>query len=93
MTFRAGDSVHHGPTGEDWVLAFGDLEDGGGKVSPAGWPACLAEASDCTLLEPASDEEHIEMLKRVADMRGSDFRAIRAQNYLASLPKEGTDHE
>lgn len=88
MTFRAGDHVHHGPTGEEWVLAFGDLEDGTGRVSPCGWPACLADAKDCTLIEAASDEDHLKTLRDVADIRGSDFRAIRAQGYLATLPSE-----
>lgn len=92
--FRSGDSVHHEPSGEDWVLAFGDLEDGTGKVSPAGWPVCLAEASDCTLLESASDDEHMDMLSKVAKIRGdhgSDFRAVRARSYLDSLQKGRSD--
>jgi hypothetical protein len=86
--FRSGDEVAHGPTGEKWVLAFGDLEDGTGKVSPAGWPACLAQATDCTLLRAATDDEHITMLNSVSKIRGdhgSDFRAVRAKAYLEAL--------
>lgn len=88
--FRAGDHIHHKPTGETWVLAFGDLEDGGGKVAPCGWPGCLASASDCTLLKAADDNEHMETLRRVANMKGTDFRGLRASRYLGSLPTGDT---
>jgi hypothetical protein len=34
-----GDTVHHGPTGEDWLVAFVD----GDKLSPLGWPETVAK--------------------------------------------------
>jgi len=62
--FRAGDRVKHRPTGEVWILAT-DEDDG--RVMPAGWPECQAMASDCELVEAATDEKRIRMLIRVAD--------------------------
>src|SRR5690606_25273757 len=86
IMFRAGDHVHHGPSDENWVLAFGDLEDGTGRVAPCGWPGCLAKAEDGTLLKAASDEEHTTTLLPLPNMRGSDFRAVPDPGYLDTLP-------
>lgn len=61
--FRAGDEVHHAPSGEDWLLA-GDEENG--KVQPCGWPESIAEAKDCSLIEAATDEERLAMLNEWA---------------------------
>ena len=82
--FRAGDQVKHGPTGECWLLAFGDTEDGTGKVSPCGWQETLAEASDCTLLKAATDDEADEMRRKWSDMRvaGMDIRKSICRTYL-----------
>ena len=54
--FRCGDVVHHGPSGEDWVVAYADYESG--KLAWAGWPEGVAEISDCTLVRKATDEKH-----------------------------------
>jgi hypothetical protein len=61
--FRAGDVVFHVPSGETWVIAAVDTKSG--YVFPAGWPETRAEASDCNLLEAASDEKHKSMLAEV----------------------------
>jgi hypothetical protein len=66
MAFRAADVVKHGPTGEEWVLACDQERE---DVRPAGWPETLARASDCTLVEAASDVARLDMLGRVAAMR------------------------
>lgn len=50
-TFKAGDTVKHGPTGETWFL-LEDEKDG--HVRPAGWPVSRARADDCTLVEEAA---------------------------------------
>jgi hypothetical protein len=60
IKFRAGDEVHHTPSGENWTLA-GDEENG--KVQPCGWPESMAQAKDCRRLKPATDEERMEMLR------------------------------
>ena len=85
--FRAGDHVHHKPTGEDWVLAFGDLEDQTGQVSPCGWPETLAKAEDCYMLKAATDEEHDAMLRKWAEMkcREYDIRESICKHHLLHL--------
>lgn len=52
---RAGDIVYHWPTGERWVLAYGDDE---GRVAWMGWPPGQAEAQHCVLMVPATEAEH-----------------------------------
>lgn len=84
---RAGDVVRHLPTlptGEDWTLACDEERD---RVQPAGWPNTLAEAADCILLKPATDEEHERMLRRVADMNSADPRRAAARHQLAELER------
>lgn len=49
-----GDTVHHGPSGEDWILLDGEY------VYPAGWPASRALASDCTLKEKGGGLRFLE---------------------------------
>jgi hypothetical protein len=82
--FRAGDTVRHELSGQEWVLA---ADERGGYVMPCGWPEGQAKASDCTLVEAASDEERLKMLHDVKGIRrdnGSlDERARWAQEQLA----------
>jgi len=62
-TFRAGDVVHHVPSGEDWQLACDEVD---GRVQPMGWPETRAKASDCRLCTAASDERRLSVLRLVA---------------------------
>jgi hypothetical protein len=74
QTFKCGDHVKHRPSGETWVVAYADNE----HVACCGWPETLAQASDCTLVKAATNEQHVDMLKRCAtldDSRGSHARA------------------
>lgn len=48
-TFKAGDVVKHGPTGETWMLI---RDQQGDDVFTGGWPATIGRAADCTLVEP-----------------------------------------
>ena len=52
--FRAGDRVHHKPTGETWVLRADQCV---GQVWPGGWPDSRGRASDCTLVALAKRKE------------------------------------
>lgn len=63
VAFRAGDTVKHQPSGEVWMLA---CDQSHGDVLPAGWPETLAKATDCELVESATDDERLEMLTNVA---------------------------
>ncbi len=69
-----GDAVHHGPSGEDWIVARVD----DGYVYPAGWPPCRAVAADCTLIKSATAEERAEMIERLQRIPSSDPRHIAA---------------
>lgn len=79
---RCGDAVKHGPSGEEWLVAFADPERN--ELSPAGWPESYAKISDCTLIRQCSDEEH---RKAVADWlvdppaeRRSSWRFIQVRH-------------
>lgn len=81
VDWRAGDTVHHGPTGEDWTVAYVD----GDRLAWVGWPPGDAMVSDCTMVERASDEEHMRMLHALAEIRGdryADERGIKARAAL-----------
>jgi hypothetical protein len=77
--FRAGDIVHHEPTGEDWVVAYVD----GDHLAWCGWPSGEAKAADCWLKKSCSDEEHRDLLLKLAQSGGK--RASMAQHTLESL--------
>lgn len=66
--FRTGDTVHHNPSGEDWIVAV--CEDG--KVIPCGWPLTFAESAHCELMEAATDEECEQLMQRLATISNSD---------------------
>lgn len=60
---RAGDVVHHEPTGETWLLAWAENL----QVCAMGWPETVAALGDCTLIKAASDEEHRKALTDVVE--------------------------
>jgi DNA polymerase-3 subunit epsilon len=84
---RAGDTVKHLPSGETWVLAYAD----GPHVSACGWPESIAQASDCELVEAATDEQHVTMLRKWAeppkrrDSGAIDGRSLVCARQLALL--------
>ena len=90
-TFRAGDVVKHLPTGEEWILA--SVSPTGMDVSPAGWPESLAPASDCELVEAATDEQHRTFLLQVlaGNKGGSNREAWAFRNLLALHSDEVLD--
>jgi len=61
MEIDTGDHVHHGPTGEDWVVKYVR----GDKLSWCGWPPGEANLADCTLIRKASPEEREELTRRI----------------------------
>jgi hypothetical protein len=72
--FRTGDTVHHGPTGEEWIVAYADPATG--YMSWFGWPNGEAKICHCTLVEVASDEDHRKYLAELKNAGGS--RSVRA---------------
>ena len=83
--FRAGDHVHHEPSGENWMLGV-DEEDG--RVMPCGWPATIADAKHCTLIKAATDGERMQMLCVFAKGGESDMRACAARRQLLAMKYE-----
>lgn len=65
-----GDSVHHAPSGEDWVVAYVQ----GDRLAWAGWPEGEAKLEDCTLLEKAKPEYRRQLLESMAAIPGNDAR-------------------
>lgn len=61
---RAGDHVHHKPSGEDWVILWADYSTG--YLAPAGWPASEAQIQHCDVTKSLSDDEHQEFLDSIA---------------------------
>lgn len=79
MTFRCGDIVKHGPTGEEWLVAYVDGE----HLAWCGWPEGEARVADCTLVRAVDDERHLFWLRECAKSDGR--RARMAQTELDKL--------
>jgi hypothetical protein len=97
--FRAGDVVRHGPSGEEWMLAYGDAEGGDGTVCACGWPNTISRATDCTMVEAATDDAHMARLRAWGVDGGGqrDWRHIVCKRELQRLrllpPDPVTDFE
>jgi len=72
---RTGDHVFHRPSGETWVVAWADPENG--NMAPCGWPTCQARIEDCDVVKIATEAEHAEMVERVASSGRTDAQNAR----------------
>lgn len=86
---RAGDVVKHRQSGEEWVLA----RVHNGYVYPAGWPACRTLAGNCDLVEAATDEQHVQMLRDVQNISGYDCRKGQQDNAMLAAREEAEGEE
>lgn len=78
-TIDTGDAVKHGPSGETWTVAYVR----NGRLAWVGWPEGEADLKDCTLVQKATDEQRMKLLKQMADMsNGADARARYARERL-----------
>jgi hypothetical protein len=84
--FRAGDTVRHRSSEEEWILACDEEQ---GRISPCGWPETLAEAKYCELIAAATEPERIAMLKTWHQQSESDHRTRAARRQLPSENTEG----
>lgn len=81
---RTGDTVLHRPTGETWIVATVNAERD--EMSWMGWPEGWAKLSDCDLRESCSDDGHIAILRRLANIQNHcDHRRIYAIRELERL--------
>lgn len=76
---RMGDKVRHRPSGEEWLIAY---ETADGDVAWLGWPDGRARASDCELLQAATDTEHWALVEQVAFGTSADSRVRHAQQLV-----------
>lgn len=83
ITFRAGDTVFHEPSGETWTVSA--VRDD--SLIPAGWPESMAQFSDCEMMEECDDLTHMKTLLRVlSDTKGKSLRHLWAQtNFIDAL--------
>ena len=79
------DIVHHGPSGEDWIVAYVS----GDTLCPCGWLETLAKVTDCTLTKKATPAQRRELLERLAAIREPDSRARHARHVLEQEPAHG----
>lgn len=79
--YRTGDVVRHLPSGEEWLVATADAR----HVSPCGWPYGLARLEEVELVQPATDEAHLRLLRELANMSVPDPRRSYAQERLAEM--------
>lgn len=75
---RTGDVIRHIPSGERWLVAWADEQD----VICCGWPESIARRSDCKLITAATDEQHLEYLRKVAEECPEQARGQRCQAEL-----------
>lgn len=85
-----GDEIHHGPSGESWLVAFVE----GGKLCAAGWPCSLVPLGECTLTKKATPEQRQNLLLEMSAMRSDDPRKSYASRRLSKPTKPtGCDME
>ena len=92
QTIDTGDTVLHGPTGEQWLVAHVDEH----RLFWCGWPPGYANLADCTLVEKAKPEARDKLIRELAAMRpdnrsGYDARQSFAAHRLAASAE--ADHE
>jgi hypothetical protein len=85
---RTGDIVRHGPTAEEWTVAYVRGE----YLAWCGWPPGEARLADCTLVRSCSDDEYVKLLRRFAALRPDrDYDRDRRQRYAEAKLKELSD--
>jgi hypothetical protein len=78
VSIDTGDTVRHGPSGEEWVVAYVS----GDHLVCCGWPQTSALLSDCILLEKATAEERSKRLAEMASISESDSRGDHARRTI-----------
>lgn len=81
MQIDTADVVKHGPTGEQWVVAY--VREG--RLAWIGWPQGEAALEDCTLVEAATDEKRIALLNQMAEMNDQSDPRCRFARWRLGL--------
>lgn len=77
-TIDTGDTVYHGPSGEEWIVAFVRSE----MLAWCGWPAGMVKLAECKLVKKATKEERLSLLRTMADIGQDDMRWRYAKQAL-----------
>ena len=77
MDIDTADHVLHGPSGENWVVAYVE----GDRLAWCGWPEGEAKLADCTLTKKATPEQRDKLLLELADLT-NDRRGRYARQRL-----------
>lgn len=83
-TIDTGDVVRHGPTGEQWEVAYvcGD------RLAWVGWPEGEASLEHCTLERKATPEQRDKLLREMAASSSDGARQRYARHRLAQDGKD-----
>jgi hypothetical protein len=79
-----GDSVHHNPSNENWIVARIDYNSN--ELMWMGWPCGYAKISDCILIKKATKEKRITYIKEMAN--SSNKSDPRISNAIYLIEKE-----
>lgn len=81
LPYRAGDVIRVPSIDEEWLVAYADRT----HVWCLGWPLSGVRHDECELVEKASDERHVELLKEIASSRSGDIRTSHARYELERM--------
>jgi hypothetical protein len=76
-----GDAVLHGPTGEEWLVAYVR----GDRLAWCGWPEGEAALSDCALVRKATPAQRDKLLEEMAASSGTRARYAQQRRAAASI--------
>jgi uncharacterized protein involved in tolerance to divalent cations len=81
---EVNDQIHHGPTGEDLIVAAVD----GDNIYWCGFPfGGFVKREDCTLMSKGSEEGREELIQHLAEMNSYERPCIMARELLAQRRK------
>jgi len=80
---QIGDIVRHGPSGQEWCVAFADYEEG--RMSAWGWPESVERLENVTLVRKASQEQYLEWKPKLLENDGYRYRRAR-RLYVIEVP-------
>ena len=79
--------MRHGPTGEEWVVAWADGE----RLAWAGWPDGTALVADCEVVRRVSDEGFAQAVESWVGVAVDSRPAKVVEMYLPRVAKMRDD--
>lgn len=89
------DTVFHRPTGETWVVARVDYDEGKetGQIYWMGWPPGCAQIEDCELKEKATPEQRRRLLEEIAESSHGDDPRVSNARYMLEMERQALQEE